>query len=106
MLDLAGSLTSWYEQGRAFAVATVIAVQGSAPHQPGAAMAGDADGTVIGSISGGCVESAVFELCQEALKTGRCRCGCRQIIRPGHGLDRRSPAVPAPHPRCLHLRGA
>jgi xanthine dehydrogenase accessory factor len=72
MLDLADSLSSWYEQGRAFAVATVVAVRGSAPRQPGAAMAVDAGGTVIGSVSGGCVESAVFELCQETLETGRC----------------------------------
>ncbi|MBM9507912.1 XdhC family protein [Actinacidiphila acididurans] len=72
MLDLAEPLSSWYAQGRAFAVATVVAVQGSAPRQPGAAMAVDADGTVLGSVSGGCVESAVFELCQEALESGRC----------------------------------
>ncbi|MFJ4932815.1 XdhC family protein [Streptomyces pseudovenezuelae] len=70
MLDIADELHRWVEQGRDFAVATVVAVGGSAPRQPGAALAVDADGTAIGSVSGGCVEGAVYELCQQALKDG------------------------------------
>ncbi|MDH6547841.1 XdhC family protein [Streptomyces sp. SAI-041] len=70
MLDIADELHRWVEQGRDFAVATVVAVGGSAPRRPGAALAVDADGTAIGSVSGGCVEGAVYELCQQALKGG------------------------------------
>ncbi len=70
MLDIAEELDRWVGQGREFAVATVVAVGGSAPRQPGAALAVDRDGTVIGSVSGGCVEGAVYELCQEALENG------------------------------------
>ncbi|MBV7695919.1 XdhC family protein [Streptomyces sp. TRM70350] len=70
MLDIADELHRWVEQGRDFAVATVVAVSGSAPRQPGAALAVDADGTAIGSVSGGCVEGAVYELCQQALQDG------------------------------------
>ncbi|WP_449349333.1 XdhC family protein [Streptomyces shaanxiensis] len=70
MLDIADELYRWVEQGRDFAVATVVAVGGSAPRQPGAALAVDADGTAIGSVSGGCVEGAVYELCQQALEDG------------------------------------
>ena len=70
MLDIAEELTRWVEQGRDFAVATVAAVGGSAPRQPGAALAVDADGTAIGSVSGGCVEGAVYELCRQALEDG------------------------------------
>jgi xanthine dehydrogenase accessory factor len=70
MLDIAEELHRWVEQGRDFAVATVVAVGGSAPRQPGAALAVDADGTAIGSVSGGCVEGAVYELCQQALQDG------------------------------------
>ncbi|MFH0521139.1 XdhC family protein [Streptomyces sp. M41] len=70
MLDIAEDLHRWVEQGRDFAVATVVAVGGSAPRQPGAALAVDADGTAIGSVSGGCVEGAVYELCQQALQDG------------------------------------
>ncbi|MCK1819374.1 XdhC family protein [Streptomyces sp. XM83C] len=70
MLDIAEELDRWVEQGRDFAVATVVAVGGSAPRQPGAALAVDADGTAIGSVSGGCVEGAVYELCRQALQDG------------------------------------
>ncbi|GHB47739.1 MULTISPECIES: XdhC family protein [Streptomyces] len=71
MLDIAEELHRWVEQGRDFAVATVVAVGGSAPRQPGAALAVDTDGTAIGSVSGGCVEGAVYELCQQALADGK-----------------------------------
>ncbi|MFF3904621.1 XdhC family protein [Streptomyces sp. NPDC001848] len=70
MLDIAEELARWVEQGRDFAVATVVAVGGSAPRQPGAALAVDAAGTAIGSVSGGCVEGAVYELCRQALQDG------------------------------------
>ncbi|MEU5042469.1 XdhC family protein [Streptomyces griseorubiginosus] len=70
MLDIADELHRWVEQGRDFAVATVVAVGGSAPRRPGAALAVDADGTAIGSVSGGCVEGAVYDLCQQALQDG------------------------------------
>ncbi|MFI6438358.1 XdhC family protein [Streptomyces sp. NPDC050759] len=70
MLDIADELNRWVEQGRDFAVATVVAVGGSAPRRPGAALAVDADGTAIGSVSGGCVEGAVYALCQQALEDG------------------------------------
>ncbi|MFI6460510.1 XdhC family protein [Streptomyces sp. NPDC050528] len=70
MLDIAEELHRWVEQGRDFAVATVVAVGGSAPRQPGAALAVDTEGTAIGSVSGGCVEGAVYELCQQALADG------------------------------------
>ncbi|NLU65923.1 XdhC/CoxI family protein [Streptomyces sp. HNM0574] len=68
MLDIADALHQWCEEGRDFAVATVVAVSGSAPRQPGAALAVDADGEAVGSVSGGCVEGAVYELCRESLR--------------------------------------
>ncbi|WP_030978237.1 XdhC family protein [Streptomyces sp. NRRL S-1824] len=70
MLDIAEELHRWVGQGREFAVATVVEVGGSAPRQPGAALAVDRDGTAVGSVSGGCVEGAVYELCQQALDDG------------------------------------
>ncbi|MEW2810469.1 XdhC/CoxI family protein [Streptomyces massasporeus] len=70
MLDLAGPLHEWIEEGRDFAVATVVAVGGSAPRPPGAALAVAADGTAVGSVSGGCVEGAVYDLCLQALQDG------------------------------------
>ncbi|MEU5001929.1 XdhC/CoxI family protein [Streptomyces sp. NPDC021622] len=70
MLDIAAELDRWVREGRAFAVATVVAVGGSAPRPPGAAMAVDSEGTAIGSVSGGCVEGAVYDLCVQALEDG------------------------------------
>ncbi|MFD3456142.1 XdhC family protein [Streptomyces sp. NPDC058691] len=70
MLDIAEELHHWCRQGRPFAVATVSAVGGSAPRTPGAALAVDAEGAALGSISGGCVEGAVFELCTQVLDSG------------------------------------
>ena len=57
--------------GRAGGLATVTATWSSAPRQPGAAMAVGPDGTAVGSVSGGCVEGAVYELCREVRRVGR-----------------------------------
>ncbi|WP_416971800.1 XdhC family protein [Streptomyces sp. 4F14] len=70
MRDIADQLIRWVEEARSFAVATVVSVTGSSPRGPGAALAVDAEGTVIGSVSGGCVEGAVYELCRQALADG------------------------------------
>ncbi|MFJ6698069.1 XdhC family protein [Streptomyces sp. NPDC091272] len=71
MLDLLEELGAWAGEGREFAVATVVGVSGSAPRGPGAALAVDGAGAAIGSVSGGCVEGAVYELCRQALDDGR-----------------------------------
>jgi xanthine dehydrogenase accessory factor len=51
--------------GETVAVGTVVATWRSAPRQPGAAMVVTADGEVVGSVSGGCVEGAVYEIAAE-----------------------------------------
>ncbi|MFD4833402.1 XdhC family protein [Streptomyces uncialis] len=71
MLDIAAELHEWVRQGRDFAVATVVAVDGSAPRGPGATLAVDTGGEAVGSVSGGCVEAAVYELCRQSLRDGR-----------------------------------
>ncbi|MFC5923925.1 XdhC family protein [Micromonospora vulcania] len=71
MRDIVDGLTSWRTAGVAYAVATVVRTWQSAPRQPGAAMAVSADGAALGSISGGCVEGAVYELCRRAVETGQ-----------------------------------
>src|SRR4051794_17699342 len=70
MRDLLPELSRWFGSGTRFALATVVGVRGSAPRQPGASMAVSADGEAIGSVSGGCVEGAVYELATEVLQTG------------------------------------
>ncbi|EGX58441.1 hypothetical protein SZN_17757 [Streptomyces zinciresistens K42] len=70
MLDLLPELRDWLDDGRDLAVATVVSVGGSAPRGPGAALAVDRSGAVVGSVSGGCVEGAVYDLCAQALESG------------------------------------
>jgi xanthine dehydrogenase accessory factor len=70
MLNIADTLYDWCRAARPFALATVVQVSGSAPLPPGTALAVDADGTVVGSVSGGCVEGAVYELCRQVLEDG------------------------------------
>lgn len=70
MRDILPALRRWYDVGAPVGLATVVGVSKSAPRQPGATMAVGPDGEVVGSVSGGCVESAVFELAQEVLSAG------------------------------------
>ncbi len=67
MRDVLDSLRRWYADGVPVGLATVVGVRKSAPRQPGAAMAVTPDGEVAGSVSGGCVEGAVYEVSQEVL---------------------------------------
>ncbi len=70
MQEIARQLRAWHQAGRPYAVASVTGVRGSAPRQPGAALAVNDRGEAVGSVSGGCVEGAVYELCREALRHG------------------------------------
>ena len=70
MRDILSSLHDWWSGQQPLALATVVDVRKSAPRQPGAAMAVSASGEVAGSVSGGCVEGAVFQLAQQVLGNG------------------------------------
>ncbi|MEI5527121.1 XdhC/CoxI family protein [Streptomyces brasiliscabiei] len=70
MLNIADTLYRWCREARPFALATVIQLSGSAPLPPGTALAVNTDGEAVGSVSGGCVEGAVYELCRQVLETG------------------------------------
>ncbi|MFG3361398.1 XdhC family protein [Streptomyces griseofuscus] len=71
MRDIAQGLSSWSASGKRFAVATVVRTWKSAPRQAGSSLAVAEDGEVIGSVSGGCVEGAVYELASEVLESGQ-----------------------------------
>ncbi len=60
-----------WRSGGAAGVATVVRTIRSAPRQPGATMVVSPDGSVAGSVSGGCVEAAVYELVNEVVASGR-----------------------------------
>jgi xanthine dehydrogenase accessory factor len=57
----AARVTEWLREGRRVAAGTLVAVDGSSPLDVGASVYIDADGTIEGSVTGGCVESAVAQ---------------------------------------------
>lgn len=73
MKDILADLDNWQAAGEHIAVATVVRTAGSTPRPKGAAMAMTASGQVSGSVSGGCLESAVFAEAMEVLASGEAR---------------------------------
>ncbi len=70
MRDILNTITKWWADGETFGLATVVKTFRSAPRDPGAALAVAPGGEVIGSVSGGCVEGAVYELGTEVSASG------------------------------------
>jgi xanthine dehydrogenase accessory factor len=69
--DILDQITKWWDSGETFGLATVVNTFRSAPRDPGAALAVSGGGEVVGSVSGGCVEGAVYELAQEVCQSGQ-----------------------------------
>jgi xanthine dehydrogenase accessory factor len=84
MRDVLTRITKWWAADETFGLATVVRTFRSAPRDPGAALAVSSSasaavptgsavsdpGEVVGSVSGGCVEGAVYELSLEVCRTG------------------------------------
>jgi xanthine dehydrogenase accessory factor len=68
--DVLSELMEWWRSGESVGVGTVVATFRSAPRPPGASMLVGPDGTAVGSVSGGCVEGAVYELGESVVETG------------------------------------
>src|SRR5215203_390752 len=60
----------WREEDKKAALATVVKVERSGPLGPGTSMAVSEEGQVVGSVSGGCVEPAVFEEAMAVIESG------------------------------------
>lgn len=71
MRDILDQIVKWWDAGEAFGLATVVQTFSSAPREAGAAMAVSLGGEVLGSVSGGCVEGAVYELSGEVRATAQ-----------------------------------
>jgi len=69
--DVLDDVAAWAANGQSAAVATVVRTWLSAPRQPGASMAVADSGEAVGSVSGGCVEGAVYELGERVIADGR-----------------------------------
>jgi xanthine dehydrogenase accessory factor len=63
----------WRADGKAVALATVVATRRSAPRPLGSKLAVSENGELAGSVSGGCVESDVATQAREVLTSGRPR---------------------------------
>jgi xanthine dehydrogenase accessory factor len=61
----------WRQAGNPIAVATIVQVYGSALRPLGSKMACTSAGDIAGSVSGGCIEGAVYEEAQKVIKRGR-----------------------------------
>ena len=70
MKNVLDDIERWQKQGRRIALGRLVDTEGSGPRDPGATMAVNEDGEVTGSVSGGCVESAVVSEALSVLSTG------------------------------------
>jgi xanthine dehydrogenase accessory factor len=69
--DILDMMSKWWAADESFGLATVVSTFSSAPREPGAAMAVSSGGEVVGSVSGGCVEGAVYELAGQVTASGQ-----------------------------------
>ena len=89
MREVLAQLMPWWESGETVGVGTVIATFQSAPRPAGASMLVGPDGSAVGSVSGGCVEGAVYELAQDVVASGQPvlqRYGVSDEVALGAGL--------------------
>ena len=70
MIDLLGTIEEWFAAREQVAVATVIRVEGTAPRPVGARMILSSGGRMAGSVSGGCVETTVYQEMVDLLDGG------------------------------------
>ena len=82
MREILADLDRWRRSGTRAAVARVVDVEGSGPRLPGAAMAVNEHGEVIGSVSGGCVEGAVVTEALDIIESGD-----RRVVTFGYSDD-------------------
>jgi xanthine dehydrogenase accessory factor len=78
MKEIFSAVDAWLAEGKRVAIARVIDVEQSGPRDPGATMAVNEEGEVVGSVSGGCVEGAVVLEALDVIATGiprRCSFG-------------------------------
>ena len=71
MREVLPELMAWWRDGKTIGVGTVVGTWRSAPRPAGASMLVGPDKSAVGSVSGGCVEGAVYELAEQVIADGR-----------------------------------
>jgi len=71
--DVLQTALAWKKAGRDVAVATVTSTWGSSPRPAGSQLVVDGSGSMVGSVSGGCIEGAVVKEALEAIADGKAR---------------------------------
>ena len=70
MKEILPEVEAWRDAGEKVVVATVVATRRSAPRPVGTSLAVSESGKMCGSVSGGCVESDVYDNAMEVMRTG------------------------------------
>ena len=78
MRELLPTIDAWRAEGRGFGRAVLIRVFGNGPRPEGATLLVADDGSIAGSVSGGCVEGAAAEEIARAREDG-----CARVVRFG-----------------------
>lgn len=68
--EILAAAARWQDDGRAVALATVVATWGSSPRPIGSQLVIDDRGTMLGSVSGGCIEGAVVHEAHGVMESG------------------------------------
>jgi xanthine/CO dehydrogenase XdhC/CoxF family maturation factor len=69
--DVLPDIDRWRARGERIVIATVVGTRRSAPRPIGSKLAVSESGELAGSVSGGCVESDVYEKAREVMATGK-----------------------------------
>ena len=73
MKEILPDVERWQQEGEKVVVATVVASRRSAPRPIGSSLAISESGKMCGSVSGGCVESDVYENAMEVMQSGEAK---------------------------------
>ena len=73
MKEILTDVEAWRDAGEKVVVATVVATRRSAPRPIGTSLAVSESGKMCGSVSGGCVESDVFDNAMAVMRDGQPR---------------------------------
>src|SRR5215212_3036311 len=72
-LDVFDEIQRMRQQGRKSALATIVQIRGSVPSFQSAKMLVRDDGSIVGSVGGGCVEAEVWAAAQDVIREEKSR---------------------------------